>query len=60
MADRKRGTATIAPNNQKSKCEHRTSNAEHPTLNKREKDEFFSLLLSPLLFDVQRSMLNAG
>ncbi len=49
MADRKRGTATIAPNNQKSKCEHRTSNAEHPTLNKREKDESFSLLLSPLL-----------
>jgi hypothetical protein len=41
------------------RSEHRTSNAELPTLNRKEKDESFSLLLSPLPFGVRRSKWNA-
>ena len=45
-------------NANEEKCEHRTSNFEHPTFNRREKDESCRLFLSPLLFDVQRSAFN--
>ena len=46
---------TREPSASLGKREHRTSNAEHPTSNRREKDNAFCLFLSPLLFDVRRS-----
>jgi hypothetical protein len=49
---------TREPSASLGKREHRTSNAEHPTSNRREKANAFCLFLSPLLFDVRCCILD--
>ena len=56
----KSGEALTGILEENANIEHRTPNFQRRTEeNQREKDNAFSLFLSPLLFDVRRSMLNA-